>query len=150
MAADALERLQLFLGEWTLEPIMPGAPPADVRGHVTFEPLRGGGFLVQRWEVPVPAAPNGIALIGRDAQRGGYLQHYFDSRGIARIYDMGFEDGVWTLSRTRPDHSPLDFQQRWRGTFSRDARTITGRWETSHDGGATWRHDFDLRYERVP
>ena len=74
--------------------------------------------------------------------------HYFDSRGIARVYAMSLEDGVWTLWREAPDFSSLDFAQRFTGTFSDDGTTIVGRWETAHDG-ATWEHDFDLTYVRV-
>ena len=110
--------------------------------------MTGGRFLLQRWEVPVPEAPDGLAVIGFDEGRGTYLQHYFDSRGVARVYEVGFEDGVWTLSRTKPDFSPLEFRQRWTGTFSPDGNTITGRWEICHDG-TTWEPDFDLRWERV-
>ncbi len=62
---------------------------------------------------------------------------------------MGFADGVWILSRTQPDFSPLDFHQRWTGEVSPDGKTISGRWEISHDDGATWELDFELRYERI-
>jgi hypothetical protein len=147
MSADQLKRLEPFLGVWTMEAVMPGVPRMDARARVTFEWLPGDGVLVQRWEVPVPVAPNGIAVIGFDADRGGYRQHYFDSRGVARIYDMGYADGVWTLARSDPDLSPLEFHQRWRGTFSPDGRTITGEWQTSPDG-ISWKPDFELRYER--
>jgi hypothetical protein len=42
-----------------------------------FEWLPGERFLIQRWEVPVPEAPDGIAIIGSDPKReGNYLQHY--------------------------------------------------------------------------
>ncbi len=60
---------------------------------------------------------------------------------------MGFAGGVWTLERNEPDFSPLDFRQRWTGTFSPDGGTITGRWEIAH--GDDWETDFDLRYERA-
>jgi hypothetical protein len=35
------------------------------------------------------------------------VQHYFDSRGVARVYDMAFDDGVWMLERyaAYPDFS---------------------------------------------
>jgi uncharacterized protein YndB with AHSA1/START domain len=145
---DPLQRLEPFLGAWTIQPIVPNVPPTDVGGRVTFEWLPGGGFLVERWEVPFPGAPNGIAVIGFHRDRGTYLQHYFDARGVARVYEMGFAGGVWTLSRSEADFSPLDFRQRWTGSFSPDGNTITGRWETCHDG-TTWEHDFDLRYERI-
>jgi hypothetical protein len=61
---------------------------------------------------------------------------------------MSLEDGVWTLRREAPDFSPLDFAQRYTGTFSDDGTTIEGRWEIAHDG-STWEHDFDLTYVRA-
>ena len=48
----------------------------------------GRRFLIQRWEVEHPDAPDGIAIIGLDADHGGLLQHYFHSRGVARVYEM--------------------------------------------------------------
>jgi hypothetical protein len=138
--------LDAFIGEWTMRVAFPGAPPAE-GGRTVFEWMEGEKFLVQRWEVPVPEAPDGIAIIGFNAGRGTLLQHYFDSRGVARVYEMNLEDGVWRLSRTSPDFSPLNFQQRYEGTFSEDGREIVGRWEICHDG-STWEHDFDLTYVR--
>jgi hypothetical protein len=140
-------RLERFIGEWTMQVAFPGAPPVS-GGRVVFEWMTGERFLIQRWEVPVPEAPDGLAIIGFDEGRGTLLQHYFDSRGIARVYAMSIEDGVWTLRREAPDFSPLDFAQRFTGTFSDDGRSIVGRWEIAHDG-STWEHDFDLTYVRV-
>lgn len=45
---------------------------------------------------------------------------------------MGLQEGGWTLLRDAPDFSPLDFQQRFRGTFSAVGDTIDGWWETSN------------------
>ena len=145
---DPLQRLEPLVGAWTIEAVFPGGPPSDLRGRLTFEWLPGGGFLVQRWEVPIPEAPDGLAVIGFHPDRGTFLQHYFDNRAVARVYEMGFEGGVWTLSRTEPDFSPLDFRQRWTGTVSPDGDAITGSWEICQDG-ATWEHDFELRYQRL-
>ena len=136
-----------FIGEWTMLVTFPGAPPVE-GGRVVFEWMTGEQFLLQRWEVPVPEAPDGLAVIGFDAGRGTFLQHYFDSRGIARVYVMSLEDEVWTLRREAPDFSPLDFAQRYTGTFSDDGTKIIGRWEIVHDG-STWEHDFDLTYLRA-
>ena len=137
-----------LVGDWSVEAVAPWAP-SDLRGRTVFEWMTGGTFLLQRWEVPVDDAPDGIAVIGRDPENSAaYLQHYFDSRGVARVYAMRFEDGVWTLSRTSADFSPLDFAQRFTGTIADDGRTIRGGWELAHDG-STWEHDFDLVYRRV-
>ncbi len=61
---------------------------------------------------------------------------------------MTFDGRVWTLLREEADFSPLDFAQRYTGTFSEDGATITGRWEIRHPG-QDWETDFDLSYVRV-
>jgi hypothetical protein len=144
----ALERLDAIVGGWTLEGSLPAAPGVAVRGRVTFEWLAGGRFLIERWEVERPEFPDGIAIIGLDRDGEAFTQHYFDSRGVARVYAMTLGDGVWALLRDSPDFSPLDFRQRFTGEFSADGRTISGRWETSGDG-STWEHDFDLTYRKL-
>ena len=83
-----------------------------------------------------------------DPQTGGYTQHYYDSRGVARRYAMSLDAGVWRLVRDAPDFSPLEFCQRFVGTFSDDRATIDGVWEKSSDG-VTWSHDFALTYRRI-
>ena len=60
---------------------------------------------------------------------------------------MTFDGRVWTLSRDEADFSPLEFRQRFTGTFSDDGRTIEGTWEICHDG-ATWEKDFAITYTR--
>jgi hypothetical protein len=145
----SLAALKPLVGAWRLAAFLAGAQSVDGGAHVSFEWLPGGRFLIERWEVPAPEAPDGIAIIGVDPMRaGGYLQHYFDTRGVARVYKMSFENGVWQLWRDEADFSPLDFRQRFTGTLSEDGTTITGAWEISHDG-TTWEHDFDLIYTRI-
>jgi hypothetical protein len=143
-----LDALDVFVGRWSMEAHFDGVPPTDDDAHVLFEWLPGKRFLVQRWSVPAPEAPDGIAIIGADPTNDlTYLQHYFDSRGVARVYRMTLDDNVWTLSRDEADHSPLDFAQRYIGKISGDGQTITGSWEICHDG-TTWQRDFDLSYRK--
>jgi hypothetical protein len=140
-----VRELGAFIGEWTMAVTLAEAP----QGRVLFEWLPGERFLVERWDVPHPDAPDGVAIMGYDEGRGTLLQHYFDSRGVARVYEMGLESGLWTLSRTKPDFSPLNFWQRFAGRFSADGRTIAGAWETSHDEGSTWEHDFGITFRKL-
>jgi hypothetical protein len=147
------ESLEPLVGSWRMRALFPPTSPAagieaDGVARTTFEWLPGRRFLIQRWEVPHPAAPDGIAIIGWDEGRGSYFQHYFDTRGVARLYEMSIGDGVWKLSRTAPDFSPLDFAQRYTGRFSDDGGTIRGSWESAPDG-ANWEHDFELLYSRI-
>jgi hypothetical protein len=139
------EPLDPFIGEWNLEVEFADGPA----GRVEFAWMPGERFVVQRWEVPVPEAPDGLAVIGFDDGRARYLQHYFDSRGVARVYEMSFDGRVWKLWRTTPDFSLLNFWQRYEGTFSDDLNAIGGRWEISHDEGSSWEVDFELTYRRA-
>ena len=91
-----------------------------------------------------PVFPRGVMVIGPDAAGERVVQHYFDSRGVARVYEVGFEDGVLRLWR---DDEP-EFAQRYSGRLSADGATIDGAWEGCEDG-TTWRHDFDLSYSKV-
>jgi hypothetical protein len=146
--SEALDRLEAFVGEWTLEAAFPDAPPTDSRGQVTFEWLLDGQFLVQRSTIPHPDAPDSFAVISADDEGEGYTQHYFDSRGVARLYAMTLSDGVWKLLRDSPDFTPLSFSQRFTASFSDDGNTIDGAWETSDDD-SSWEHDFGLTFRRV-
>lgn len=146
---DALKPLEPLVGAWRMKPRFPQLPPVEGHADVAFEWMPGGKFLVERWTVPIPEAPDGLAVLGPDPDRpGGFLQHYFDTRGVARVYRMGLEGGVWTLWREQADFSPLDFAQRFTGTFSADGRTIEGVWEIRHPG-KDWEKDFDLTYTRA-
>ena len=148
MTTDArTQALSVLLGEWSMDALIPTIPHDDTRGLVTFEWMAGEQFLIERWEVPHPDAPDGVAIIGFDEGRGTYLQHYFDARGVARLYEMTLTDDLWTLTRTEPDFSPLDFRQRFTGRFEDGGSTIRGQWEINH--GSKWEKDFDLTYSKV-
>ena len=142
-ARAKLEQLEPLLGGWSIEAIFPGAPPSDIRGALAFEWGPGRGFLIQRWEVPIPEAPDGVAIVAVDETSGEPIQHYFDSRGVVRQYEMSVEAGVWSLRKLSPG-----FSQRFRGRFSADGRTIEGAWEKAEEGSA-WEHDFDLVYRKL-
>jgi hypothetical protein len=143
----AIKRLDVFIGEWRLGLGHAVLPPEDGSARSVFEWALDGQFLVQRTEIPDPDAPNGLCIVTYDPGTDGYTQHYFDSRGVVRLYAMTFRDGVWTLLRDSPDFTPLDFSQRFTGRFSADGNTIFGTWEIGD--GSNWKKDFDLTYARV-
>jgi hypothetical protein len=116
----------------------------EAEGLTTFEWLEGGGFLIERSTVDRPEFPNSISVIGPTGPDGGVQQHYFDSRGVARVYEMTLENATWTLSREGPD-----WPQRYVGRISDDGNAITGRWERGDQPGARLEHDFDLNFSRV-
>ena len=60
----ALERLDALVGKWSIEAGPPRGPPWPGEARVTFEWLEGRTFLIERWTVDLPEAPDGIAIIG--------------------------------------------------------------------------------------
>ncbi|HXC76660.1 MAG TPA: hypothetical protein VNU19_06370 [Candidatus Acidoferrum sp.] len=142
--AAALKRLDAFVGEWQVDASFPGSLP----GRSVFEWALDRQYLIQRSMAPHPA-PRSLAVVSVDPKTGAYTQHYFDSRGVTRVYAMLLGRGTWILTRESPDFSPLDFNQRFIGKFSRDGSTIKGSWETSRKRGEPWAKDFDLTFSRV-
>jgi hypothetical protein len=146
---ERLARLEVLVGDWRIEaPAFTLAPELADRARMRIEWGLGGAFLLQRSSVPVPEAPDALSVIGPDHDGDGYTQHYFDSRGVARLYAMRFDGRAWTLERRAPDFTPLAFFQRWVGEVAEDGAAIAGRWETSPDG-RTWELDFELAYTRL-
>jgi hypothetical protein len=62
---------------------------------------------------------------------------------------MTFDGLIWTLNRSAPDSTALEFAQRFTGTLAARGATITAGWESSDDG-EHWRTDFDLSSTRIP
>ena len=87
--------------------------------------------------------PDAITIIG--ITDGQLSMHYFDHRGVYRLYAASLDQATWRYWRDAP--AP-DLSQRFSGTFGDDGKTITGRWEIA-ENGQDWRTDFDLTYTRV-
>lgn len=141
-----LQSLEPLVGEWATEARFPDG--TVIGGVTTFAWLEGGGHLVQRSTTDDPLIPRGVMVLGPwsgSGRDGRIVQHYFDSRGVARVYDVGLEAGVLRLSRDDDD-----FAQRYEGRLDGDGAAIRGAWEMSRDHGATWAHDFELDYLRRP
>ena len=143
--AAAMARLEAFIGEWVMEARFPDGNGGT--GRAVFDWTLNRRFLACRTEAPGDV-PDGLMVMGYDQGRTPYCQHYFDSRGVARIYAMDLSGGVWTLLRDSADFTPLDFAQRYTGTFSPDGQRIDGHWESAQDS-VTWELDFHLNYTKV-
>ncbi|MEV0714873.1 hypothetical protein [Asanoa sp. NPDC050611] len=137
------------MGTWVVDARMPGVAPAADAPVVrsVFEWILGGAYLAQRTSVPIPGVPDSLAIVATEPADGRYTQHYFDSRGVSRLYVMTFDGSVWTLTRRSADFSSFDFAQRFVGTFSAGGDRIEGRWEKAMPGSG-WELDFELNYTR--
>src|SRR5688500_9066578 len=139
----ALSRLSILIGTWRTEITFPSDLSTVIPGQTSIEWLAEGRFLVVRGSVEHHDFPTGFSIIGADDVTGAYPMLYFDSRGVARIYQMSLENQVWKLWREAPE-----FSQRFEGAISSDGNTIEGFWEASTDG-SNWQRDFNLAYKKV-
>ena len=140
--AAQLELLRTLTGTWVTEGAHPLLPGPVIRGRAVFAWLEGGHFLVWRSHHDHPEIPDAVAVTG--VIDGRLAMHYFDSRGVHRLYSVGASPGEWRFWRDDPG-----FSQRFTGTLSDDGDTITSRGQLSRDG-VTWDDDLALTYRRVP
>lgn len=142
---------QRLIGGWTTEATHPYLPGTVILGSSEIEWLEGERFLIYRSSYDYPDIPDAIAIIG---DTDGLHMHYFDTRGVHRIYDVEVTDEGWDISMDRDAPvssfaSPDDrFSQRMRFTFADDERSIEGRGKLSHDN-VTWEDDLQITYRRT-
>lgn len=140
---NSLKQFEILVGEWATVGTHPAFPSA-VHGHSTFEWLREGALLAWHFDWEHHGPPNAFSVIGHDDANAvdTCSMLYADERGVARIYQMSLDGGVWKMWRDSPG-----FSQRMTGTFSDDGNTITVHGELSRDG-SNWEQDLDVRYTR--
>ena len=137
------EGWQRFIGTWATEGAHPMLPGEPIRGTSRFEWLDGQRFVIWRSHYDHPEIPDAITIIG--VTDGQLSMHYFDYRGVYRLYTTSLDQDTWLYWRDAP--AP-DFSQRFTGTFSGDGDTITLQGQLSKDG-TTWEDDLALNYTRV-
>ena len=117
----------------------PDSPAITGRGGRTiFEWLEGRFFLIQRFSNEHPAAPSGLAIIGAGTSQGTFTQHYYDSRGVTRSYQMSLDGRAWKLWRAAPGF--------WSGTPDSSPTTATRSPAAGSLAMQEWKHDFGLTY----
>ena len=142
----ALTELEILVGNWKMELSNASFLPRSsdtMTGHVSFEWLENGAFLVMYMGNQPSGTPDAIWLISRDESTTNYLVLYYDARKVSRVYEMSFSNDIWKMWRRSPD-----FSQRFEGKVSEDGSTITAQWEKSGDG-SSWEHDFDVTYTKA-
>ena len=98
MNADLQDLGRRLVGRWTTEATHPGLPGAIVRGSSEIEWLEGERFLIYRSSYDHPAIPDSISIIG---DTDGLRMHYFDTRGVHRIFKVTVTSEGWEMAMDR-------------------------------------------------
>jgi hypothetical protein len=140
-----------LIGQWHGEGEFPD-PPMHLVSDATIERL--GEFVVFRSTGQPAEVPDTLSVIGGAPIGEPQPMHYFDSRGVQRLFLTTVEGSTWRIWRAPgEDWNGPDgpgFNQRFVGEISPDGRTIDGRWERGlGPSGDQWELDFPMAYVRV-
>lgn len=146
-----MKALDALLGEWHGVGEIALDPPMKLVEEVTIERL--GEFIVFRTVGEPAELPDSIAIIGGAPEGEPQPTHYFDSRGVKRLFMTAIEGSTWKMWRAPgEDWNGPDgpgFNQRFIGEIAEDGRTIAGRWERGMgDADDDWEIDFPIDYRR--
>jgi hypothetical protein len=140
------------VGRWTTESTHPAFPGTVINGTVDIEWLEGERFLILRTRNDHPDFPDSISIVGDTraltaedvaADRSEELQlHYFDSRGVHRVYDVSITPHGWEWAMEEPG-----WAQRMPLSFADGDRTMSGTSRLSVDNGP-WNDDLAVTYHR--
>ena len=133
---------QWLIGEWSIEATHLALPDTVISGQVTFEWLEDQRFLIQRSQYEHPEIPDAVVVSG--IVDGTPSMHYFDSRGVHRVFAVDITGDTW-----RYWNDTSGFAQRFTGTLGDDDGVIDGRAELSRDDGATWALDLAITCRRI-
>jgi hypothetical protein len=143
MKNASLTPLVFLIGKWRVE-MRHVAIPKLLTWEDSFEWV-ADSFIIWHWQGK-DEVPKATSIIGRNENKTGnvYTMLYFDSRGVSRIMEMSFENGIWRHLRL-----DSDFSQRFEGIVNKDGSVIKGKGEASKNGGKTWVHDFSITYTKI-
>ena len=126
-------------------------PGVLITGSATFEWLDGEQFVIFRSHYDHADIPNAVSVIG---DTDGYHMHYFDSRGVYRLYELTVVDDGWVIAigRDSPtgafDSPDAPFSQRITYGLEEADQTMSGHGQLSHDD-INWDNDLEITYHRV-
>jgi hypothetical protein len=138
-----LEAFDPLVGNWAQKATHPMVPGTVVSGLMSYEWLEGRRFLIQRSSMEHPEFPDSISVIGSIDSEDGLASHYFDSRGVFRVYRTTMEGDTMRLWRDAPG-----FSQRLEAKLGDGGSTLSGVWQLSRDG-ETWNDDLAVAWTRL-
>jgi hypothetical protein len=143
---------EVLIGTWHGEGQIPVDPPMTVSAKVTVDRL--GEFVVMRTVGEPAEMPDTLSVIGGGSAGEPRPMHYFDSRGVKRLFMTTVDGTTWRIWRAPgEDWKGPDgpgFNQRFIGEISADGDRIDGRWERGlGDAGDRWELDFPIDYVRT-
>jgi hypothetical protein len=146
--SPTLDAFEAWLGDWTTVGVHPLLRGGEVHGRASFEWGPGRRFVEIRASVDHPDFPDSISLLGPasediDAPTGSLVLHWFDSRGVQRIYTVDrVTERSFRLTRDAPE-----FNQRMTYELDADPGTARATGEMQRPG-EEWGDDLSMTLTR--
>jgi hypothetical protein len=146
-----MKEFEPLIGEWHGEGEIALEPPLKVSVEAKLSRL---GKLIVFSTVSKPAeVPDSVSIIGGAPDGEPQPMHYFDSRGVKRLFMMALEGSTLKIWRAPGEDwngpNGPGFNQRFIGEISADGKMIEGRWERgTGKTGDKWEIDFPISYVR--
>ena len=128
------KQLGVFIGVWHTEGTVL-ADGAKLVGTDTYEWMPGGFFQLHRVEAEIGGSEvNAFEVVGVDGK--DIWTQSFDNTGNVQDYRARLTGRKWEIDGRL---------ERFRGTFSADRRSLTGRWENRSTPRARWAAWMDIK-----
>jgi hypothetical protein len=139
--SDAAHRqFDFWIGTWDV--FTPDGKPA---GENRIEPIAGGCALLENWSGRGGFSGKSLNFFDSDDRR--WHQTWVDSTGGTLVLAGGLVERRMVLGAAATPGVPGSAQQRIAWTPADDG-SVRQLWESSTDGGATWKVLFDGKYVR--
>jgi len=134
-------QFDFWLGEWSVT-----ASDGKVAGHNRITSILGGCALREEWTSA--RGSNGTSLNMYDAGAGRWRQTWVDDSGSVLLITGEFRGGKMVLEGDSPEAGGKTTRQRITWTPLAGGR-VRQLWDSSADGGKTWKVEFDGTYTPV-
>lgn len=138
-------QFDFWLGRWEVT-----NPAGELAGRSRIEAILGGCVLLENWDSPTGVSGKSFNLF--NAGTGHWEQFWVDNSGSRLHLVGGMQDGSMVLQGAQdfPDAS-TGVASRERITWTPNADgSVRQHWQSSSDGGKTWKTSFDGLYRHPP
>jgi hypothetical protein len=133
-------QFDFWIGEWSVT-----SPAGKAAGRNRITPILGGCALREEWTGA--SGTHGTSLNAWDATSKKWRQTWVDDSGMVLLLSGGVQSGSMVLQGDVPGDAGRPARQRITWTPRPDG-AVRQHWESSADGGRTWKTEFDGTYRK--
>ncbi len=133
-------QFDFWLGDWDVT-----NPAGKVAGHNRITLILGGCALREEWTGASGTSGTSLNVFDADARK--WRQTWVDDGGSVLLLTGEFRDGKMVLEGESPAGKGKTARQRITWTPASDGR-VRQLWDSSADGGKTWKVEFDGMYAK--